>query len=242
MTEMKCCKWMVHARKLKANGFFYLRKWVNEHIYGVAVRTSTNPLVGSDFVANIMAERIRDKPLTHPIEVILGMKQDYGLDITYRVAWLGVEKTRGKLFGAHSISFDPLQWYSGTVMEHNPGSYINIEYDDHTHQFTRYFISFKACINGFIHCRPLFFLDATFFKDRFKGFLLVATEKNGNQALFLLAYTVVNSENTANWSWFLQHLANVLNEDRPLTFVSDRNAGLLDAMPTISLMPNMFFV
>ncbi|XP_028110758.1 uncharacterized protein LOC114309248 [Camellia sinensis] len=215
----KGCNWNVHARKLEANRFFYLRKWVSEHTCGVAIRASTNRLVGSDLVVNIMAEQIRDRPLTRPTEVILNMKQDYGLDITYRVAWFGVEKARG--------------WYSAAVMEHNPGSYVTLKHDEHTHRFTKYFISFKACIDGFTHCRPLIFLDATFLKGHFKGFLLVATAKDGNQGLFPLAFAVVDSENTTNWSWFLQSLAHVLNGDRPLTFISDRNAGLLEATPTV---------
>ena len=109
------------------------------------------------------------------------MKQDYGLDISYRIAWRGVEKAKGKLFGAHNISFDQLRWYSDAVMAHNPGSYIKFEYDDHTHCFTRYFISFKACIDGFNHCHPLLFLDATFLKRCLKGFLLAATVKDSNQ-------------------------------------------------------------
>ncbi|CAL5398215.1 unnamed protein product [Camellia sinensis] len=198
MSATKGYKWIVYARKLEANG------------------TLTNRLVGSELVADIMAERIRDMLVTRPTEVMLNMKQDYGLDITYRVAWLGVEKARGELFGAHSISFDHLRWYSAAVMEHNPGSYITLEHDEQTHRFTRFFISFKACIDGFTHCRPLLFLDATFLKGRFKGFLLAATAKDGNQGLFPLAYAVVDSENTTNWSWFLWHLAHVL-QDRPIT-------------------------
>ncbi|KAL7263232.1 hypothetical protein ACSBR1_001413 [Camellia fascicularis] len=181
MHETNGCTWFVHGRKLEANRFFYLRKCNIEHICGVAVRTSKNPLVGSEFVTDIIAEQVRDRPLARPTEVILDLQQDYGLDITYRVTWLEVKKARGDLFGAHSSSFDQLRWYSDAVMEHNPGSYINMEYDDHTHRFIRYFISFKACINGFKHYRPLLFLDATFLKGRFKGFLLAATAKDGNQ-------------------------------------------------------------
>ncbi|KAL7194783.1 hypothetical protein ACSBR1_035090 [Camellia fascicularis] len=181
MNESKGCTWVIHARKLEANRFFYLRKWNSEHNCGVAIRTSTNPLVGSVLVVDIIAERVRGRPLTRPTEVILDLKQDYGLDITYWVAWVGVEKARGELFGAHSISFDQLRWYSNAATQHNPGTYINIEYDDDTHQFTQYFISFNACIHEFTHCRPLLFLDATFLKGCYKGFLLAAIAKDGNQ-------------------------------------------------------------
>ncbi|KAL7221485.1 hypothetical protein ACSBR1_023442 [Camellia fascicularis] len=38
-----------------------------------------------------------------------------------------------------------------------------------------------ACIDEFNHCCPLLFLDTTFLKGRFKGFLLAATAKDGNQ-------------------------------------------------------------
>ncbi|KAL7258130.1 hypothetical protein ACSBR1_004284 [Camellia fascicularis] len=156
LQETKRCTWYVHARQLVANGFFYLRKWNSEHSCGVAIHTSKNPLVELELVSDIIAKRVRKRPLTRPTDVIMDFKQDYELDITYRVTWLGVEKARGELFGAHSISFDQLRWYSHSVMEHNPGSYINIEYDDHMHRFTHYFISFKACVDGFNHCRRNF--------------------------------------------------------------------------------------
>ncbi|KAL7255577.1 hypothetical protein ACSBR1_009670 [Camellia fascicularis] len=79
------------------------------------------------------ASEFRIVPLTWPTEVILDLKEDYGLDITYRVVWLGVEKARGELFGAYSVSFNQLRWYNNAVIEHNLGSYINLEYDNRNH-------------------------------------------------------------------------------------------------------------
>ncbi|XP_028123134.1 uncharacterized protein LOC114320220 [Camellia sinensis] len=231
MRESKGCMWSVHARVLHANGFFYLRKWNKEHIYGVAVRTPKNPRAGSDLVSDVISNWVCDKPLTRPIDVVYDLKKDYGLEVSYRVAWLGVEKARGEMFGAHSISFDQLRWYSSVVVENNPGSYVNIDCDEHNNHFIRYFISFKACIDGFNHCRPLLFLDGTFLKGKFKGHLLAATAKDGNQGLFPIAIAIVDSENTANWAWFLGHLANVVNSHRTFTFVSDRHAGLLESIP-----------
>ncbi|XP_028056540.1 uncharacterized protein LOC114260592 [Camellia sinensis] len=233
MCESKGCMWSVHARVLHANGFFYVRKWNGLHTCGVSVRTPKNLRAGSDLVSDVISERVRDKPLTRPIDVVYDLKKDYGLEVNYRVAWLGVEKARGEMFGAHSISFDQLRWYSDAVMTNNPGSYINIEYDEQHNRFSRYFISFKACIDGFTHYRPMLFLDGTFLKGKFKGNLLAATAKDGNQGLFPLAIAIVDSKNTTNWAWFLGHLANVVNGQRELTFLSDRHTGLLESIPAI---------
>ncbi|KAL7258271.1 hypothetical protein ACSBR1_004403 [Camellia fascicularis] len=93
-----------------------------------------------------------------------------------------------------------------------------------------------ACIDGFRHCRLLLFLDGTFLKGRFKGFLLAATAKDGNQGLFPLAYAIVDSENNTNWGWFLQHLANVVPSDRTLTFVFDRNRNLWHKLRYVNSM------
>ncbi|XP_028122131.1 uncharacterized protein LOC114319327 [Camellia sinensis] len=103
-------------------------------------------------------------------------------------------------------------------MEYNPGSYINLDFDEHnTRHFNRLFISFKACIDGFNHRCPLLFLDGTFLKGSFKGNLLAATAKDGNQGLFLVAFAIIDSKNAANWAWFLKNLANVVVGDRNLT-------------------------
>ncbi|KAL7224480.1 hypothetical protein ACSBR1_025856 [Camellia fascicularis] len=91
-----------------------------------------------------------------------------------------------EVYGDHSMSFDQLRWYSDAVMENNPHSCINLDFNQQTGRFVRYFISFRACIDGFNHCRSLLFLDETFLKGRFKG-------------LFLVVFAIVDSENSYNW-------------------------------------------
>ncbi|KAL7225701.1 hypothetical protein ACSBR1_020955 [Camellia fascicularis] len=70
---------------------------------------SMNPRTRSDLVADVVADRVRAQPLTCPTDVIFGLKNDYRLDISYRVAWLGVEKARSEVYGGHTVSFDQLR-------------------------------------------------------------------------------------------------------------------------------------
>lgn len=48
------------------------------------------------------------------------------------------------------------------------------------------------CIDGFKHCRPLLFLDEMFLKGRFKGNLLAAIVKDGNQGNFTVSICFKN--------------------------------------------------
>ncbi|KAL7263222.1 hypothetical protein ACSBR1_001403 [Camellia fascicularis] len=148
--------------------------------------------------------RVCEQPLTCLTDVVFDMKDGYGLDISYRVAWLGVEKARSEVFGDHDMSLDQLRWYSDVVMENNPRSYINLDFDQQIGRLVR-----------------------------FKGTLLVAIAKDGNQGLFPIAFAIVDSEKSSNWEWFLRHLAEVVDGSRNLTFVSDCNVGLIQSMPIV---------
>ncbi|XP_028105091.1 uncharacterized protein LOC114304124 [Camellia sinensis] len=165
-----------------------------------------------------------------PADVAYTFKADCGLDISYHVVWLGAEKAREAMLGDYLTSFDQLRWYGDAVQHYNPGSHINIDYDLKTSQFTRLFVAFAVCINGFKYCCPLLFLDGTFLKGRYNGQLLAATTKDGNQGLFPVAFAIVDSESESNWSWFLYELSKVIADDRRMTFVSNRNLRLLEAM------------
>ncbi|KAL7185338.1 hypothetical protein ACSBR2_027304 [Camellia fascicularis] len=205
------CIWLVHARVLALNGVRERNK-PSRIILLIKIallrttslyflKSQTNPHTGSGLVANVVADRVHAQPMTRPTDGVFVLKNDYGLDISNRVAWLGVEKARGEVYGDQAVSFDQLRWYSNAVMANNPNSYINLE--------------FKQRIR------------------RFKGNLLAATAKDGNQGLFLVVFAIVDSENAANWEWCLRQLVEVVDGDRPLTFVSDRHIGLLQAIPHV---------
>ncbi|KAI8536227.1 hypothetical protein RHMOL_Rhmol10G0239900 [Rhododendron molle] len=139
----------------------------------------------------------------------------YGLDLNYHSAWLGVEKARGGLYGDYAESFDRLRWYVEAARATNPGSILKLEYDPVTKEFSRLFVSFDACIKGFNYCRPFLCLDATHLKG-----------------LFPIAFAICDAENDANWIWFLGLLRSTLSP-RPITFITDCNAGLVNNIPVM---------
>ncbi|KAL7197128.1 hypothetical protein ACSBR1_037032 [Camellia fascicularis] len=79
------CKWFVHGRVLINSSIFFIMKFDNVHTYGVVARRSCSKMLKKK------------------------LKKQYGIDVSYRVAWLGVDKTRGKLFGDFTSSFDQLR-------------------------------------------------------------------------------------------------------------------------------------
>ncbi|CAL8161865.1 unnamed protein product [Prunus armeniaca] len=119
-------------------------------------------------------------------------------------------------------------------MSTNPGSHCVLECDPTTSCFQRLFICYGACIEGFRWCRPLLFIDATYFKSKYNGQLICATGRDGNQGFFPFAFAIVDSENEENWRWFFENLAKVLTpQGRTITFVSNHNRGATEDVSNI---------
>ncbi|KAL7164194.1 hypothetical protein ACSBR2_040165 [Camellia fascicularis] len=180
MKSSTSCKWFVHGRVLMNSGIFFIMKLDNMHTCGVVARRLCSKIVGSRLVSDIMHNDISDNPLTCSIEVKKKLKKQYGIDVSYRVAWLRVDKAKGGLFGDFASSFDQLRWYLETGMRTNHGSVFELNVEESNGCFQRLFVAFHGCLYDFQFCRPLLFVDGTFLRGRYKGHLFVATSKDGN--------------------------------------------------------------
>ncbi|MQL98456.1 hypothetical protein Taro_031161 [Colocasia esculenta] len=96
-------------------------------------------------------------------------------------------------------------------------------------------LTYHAFAYGFeVGCRPMPFLDKTHIKQhRVQGVILAASALNGNNEIFSVAYSIVDSETYDNLVWFLQNLKKALLSDRRIAFLSDMGKGLKEAIPDI---------
>ncbi|KAK9181033.1 hypothetical protein WN944_024170 [Citrus x changshan-huyou] len=98
--------------------------------------------------------------------------------------------------------------------------------------FQRIFVAFPAQRNAFLNgCRPFIGIDGCHLKGKYGGVLLAAVAADANKGIVPLALSVCEIENTETWSWFLEHLHNYFDDGRQVTFISDRQKGLLNAIP-----------
>ncbi|CAA0827159.1 Unknown protein, partial [Striga hermonthica] len=231
------CEWRIYASLYKGDQLFAIRKCNLVHTCGVSnLRTRGHPNADSNWVSSTIKEKLRDEPSYRPCTILKDLHRDYGLELSYKKAWLGKEIAMQDIHGVDRGSYDRLRWYSSAVRETNPGSIADCEIDSFDNKFRRLFICFHACLVGFLtDCRPLIFLDGTLIKSKCKGCLLSAVSKDANDDLFTIAFVVVDAETDENWQWFCSKLNNgflssCLPVPRSFTFFTDRHSGLLKSI------------
>ena len=99
----------VHGRVQTCNVYFYLKRLNNLNSCGAVVRTGKNNRLNSELVSNVIGDRLRDKPLIRPTDVVFDLKKEYGLNVSYYIAWFGVEKAKDEVYGDYHVSFDHLK-------------------------------------------------------------------------------------------------------------------------------------
>ncbi|XP_012845834.1 PREDICTED: uncharacterized protein LOC105965829 [Erythranthe guttata] len=187
----------------------------------------------SDIIASMIVNLVRAKPDMVANDVVVDMKLNYGVDISYYVAWRSVTAGKQHVFGDDTSSYSHLPSYFEELGRTNPDSVYNLDIDADTMKFRRCFFAFGACLSGFKSCRPSLSLDGTFLHNKHKGILLTAIGQDGHNKLYPVAFGIVSEESDSNWAYFLTHLRVCIGTDRVVTFFSDRNHGILDGVKNI---------
>ncbi|KAL9685438.1 hypothetical protein QQ045_022888 [Rhodiola kirilowii] len=92
------------------------------------------------------------------------------------------------------------------------------------------FWAFSECILAFKHCRPILSIDGTHMYGKYNAKLLIAIGLDANNHILPLAFTLVESENTSSWKWFMSCIREGVTQREGLCVVSDGHAGILATM------------
>ncbi|XP_062100812.1 uncharacterized protein LOC133806743 [Humulus lupulus] len=230
------CNWVIYARvQLSDKRSFRVNTLVDRHTCGLVFN---NKHATSNWLAKHYLEQFRINPnLTYTGFMQLTTRTQFSRTTRstfYRAKNCAKVMLKGTIREQYAI----LEDYCKQLLETNPGStsILKTRMQDGKRLFERVYICLKACKDGFLNgCRPLICLDGCFLKGYCKGMLLAAIGIDAANAMFPVAYAVVEKEYTGSWTWFLNLLKEDLKIDEPerITMISDRQKGLENAFSTV---------
>ncbi|KAL5711470.1 hypothetical protein ACHQM5_021922 [Ranunculus cassubicifolius] len=230
------CPWRVHVAKCPGVPTFSIRTLQGQHTCE-GVRDLHHQQASVGWVARSVEARLRNNPQYKPKQILHDIREQHGVAVSYMQAWRGKERSMAAVHGTFEEGYRLLPSYCEQIRKTNPGSIALVFATGQENSFHRLFISYRASIYGFINaCRPLLELDRTHLKGKYLGTLLCASAVDSEEALFPLAFAIVDSESDENWMWFLSELRKLLGvntDNMPrLTILSDRQKGIVEAVET----------
>lgn len=227
------CTWRIHASESSHKQKFVIKKMNNLHTCGGGNGKHGQRRATRQWLTSIIKDKLHDSPQCKPKEIVRELYEDYGVSLTYSQVWRGREVAQKELFSNLKETYSLLPWYCGRILETNPGS-VAILYTSVDTKFRRLFVSYHASLHGFENgCRSLIFLDRIPLKSNNQCKLLAAASVDGNDSIFPVAFAVVEDETCASWLWFLAQLKCALAKPRPITFISNRQKGLDEAVAQV---------
>ena len=174
----------------------------------------------SALIADWIKERLRLHPSYASKEILTDFQLEFGIQISYRKAWLAKEIALLDIRGSYEDSFRILPSYCIELERTNPGSVSHLIREDDD-SFQRLFWAFGSSVRSFKRSlRPLIAVDGAHLREKYHGIPFIAVKYDGDRRLFLIAFAIVEIEDRDTWEWFLAELDVNLGPFPNLTIVS----------------------
>ncbi|XP_016472597.1 uncharacterized protein LOC107794610 [Nicotiana tabacum] len=90
-----------------------------------------------------------------------------------------------------------------------------------------YMLAWRAKEKGFDHCRPIVVVDESHLKSYYTGIFVSASTLDG------AAYGVIDSENDAAWTWFIEQFKIAYSNRENMCIVSDINENIIKSVSRV---------
>ncbi|KAF6165656.1 hypothetical protein GIB67_011758 [Kingdonia uniflora] len=226
------CKWLLYVRRSSDEHTMIVKKGSHlEHTCEGNIEDK-NRLANALWVANYCGDGLRNIKLSRPIDVFTTIRRKFGIDLSYWTSWNAWTICMERIIGSYDEGYFKMPSLTIELLTTNPGSIIGCSRDDATLQWTGTMVMFKASYDSWLRgCRPILGLDGCFLKGKYGGVCLSIIGLDGNNGLFSVATYFCRSECYDTWNTFLKALQSWLDQhDAKLTFISDRQKGLIKAV------------
>ncbi|XP_058784588.1 uncharacterized protein LOC131659414 [Vicia villosa] len=163
----------------------------------------------------------------------------YNYTPSYKKAWIAKTKAIEIVYDNREESYKKFPCYLTALQTYAPDTVSILETLpahalDGTHVqgngiIHRLLWAFQPCIRGFSYCKPILQIDGTWLYGKYKGTMLMAIARDGNINIFPVAFTIVEGETAAGWSFFLRNLRKYVAPQPEFFLISDKHASIESA-------------
>lgn len=222
------CKWVVYAAKVMTESTYQVRTYKPIHKCG---KTYSNRNVTSTVIAKSYMDDLRINPGMPIAAFKERVRKELKVDVSRNQLYKAKRKAGKLIYGNDVEQYGRLWDYWEEIRRSNPGSTVVMDapLDEVTGQprFNRLYIFLAAVKSGYLGgCRKIIGVDGCHLKGEYSGQLLTAVGVDPNNAMYPMAWCVVEIENKDTWTWFLTLLKMDLNiteaNEHEWTFINDR--------------------
>ncbi|XP_059627245.1 uncharacterized protein LOC132270049 [Cornus florida] len=230
------CGWKIFASKPNDEDCIIVKTYVPEH--NNCLWFHTNGQATSTYLANKYLEQVRFNPGMPTNTLKRTIASELDIDVSDYKVRRAKRKALDVVEGNEVEQYEKMREYAHLIFTSNPGSVVKIQTEptaeENVRKFQRVFICYAAMRKGFKEgCRPLIGVYGCFLKGPYGGHLLSAVSIDGNEQMFPVAFVVVESKTRDSWSWFMSELMDAVGPYQEITFISDRQKGLVDTFENI---------
>lgn len=207
-TDGSRCDWKVYASTLPNDSMWKIRKYVDKHS---CVPNGECEMFKVPHIARLFVDKIRDNPEYYmPMKLEEIIKEQWKISVSRPQCQAARKKALQWIEREYDEQFARLRDYAAEIVDANKDSHVEVECltdENGKHMFNRFYVCFDNIRRTWKEtCRPLIGIDGCFLKHKVKGQLLVALGRDANNAIYPIAWGVVQVENIDNWSWFVNML------------------------------------
>lgn len=167
-------------------------------------------------IARLFVDKIREEPEYYmPMKIEEVVQEKWGITVSRPQCQAARNKSLKWIKCEYDHQFARLRDYAAELVHSNKDSTVKIQTltnKNGQEEFNWFYACFDVIKKTWKEtCRPLIGVDGCFMKHKIKGHVLVSVGRDVDNAIYPIAWGVVQVENTDNWLWFVRKVKDDLS-------------------------------